>query len=104
MGRDLFDYSFREYAKRWMFKHPTPEDFLQFAKMLPQQKLNNYLFKNKNNYKLILSIMPFIEENDLLDLHKDIEKSQIINERLLDQIKFKNKDLKTVKPPFKMIL
>ncbi len=41
--------------------------------------------------------MPFIEENDLLDLHKDIEKSQIINERLLDQIKFKNKDLKKIK-------
>ncbi len=41
--------------------------------------------------------MPFIEENDLLDLHKDIEKSQIINERLLDQIKFKNKDLRKIK-------
>ena len=41
--------------------------------------------------------MPFIEENDLLDLHKDIEKAQIINERLLDQIKFKNKDLKKLK-------
>ena len=41
--------------------------------------------------------MPFIEENDLLDLHKDIEKAQIINERLLDQIKFKNKDLKSLK-------
>ncbi len=41
--------------------------------------------------------MPFIEENDLLDLHKDIEKSQIINERLLDQIKYKNKDLRKIK-------
>lgn len=41
--------------------------------------------------------MPFIDENDLLDLHKDVEKSQIINERLLDQIKFKNKDLKKLK-------
>ncbi len=29
MGRDLFDYSFREYAHRWMFKHPTPEDFFR---------------------------------------------------------------------------
>ncbi|MEM0932925.1 MAG: SPOR domain-containing protein [Bacteroidota bacterium] len=37
--------------------------------------------------------MPFIEESDLLELHKDIDKAQIINERLLDQIKFKNKDL-----------
>ena len=41
--------------------------------------------------------MPFIEESDLLDLHKDIDKAQIINERLLDQIKFKNKDLKRSK-------
>ena len=41
--------------------------------------------------------MPFIEENDLLDLHKDIEKSQIINERLLDQVGFKNKDIKKLK-------
>lgn len=41
--------------------------------------------------------MPFIEESDLLELHKDIDKAQIINERLLDQIKIKNKELKTSK-------
>ncbi|QNK77491.1 M1 family metallopeptidase [Winogradskyella sp. PAMC22761] len=29
MGRDLFDYSFSEYANRWKFKHPTPEDFFR---------------------------------------------------------------------------
>jgi len=29
MGRELFDYAFREYANRWMFKHPTPEDFFR---------------------------------------------------------------------------
>ena len=29
MGRDLFDYAFKEYAQRWMFKHPTPEDFFK---------------------------------------------------------------------------
>lgn len=29
MGRDLFDYSFREYARRWAFKHPTPADFFR---------------------------------------------------------------------------
>lgn len=38
--------------------------------------------------------MPFIEESDLLELHKDIDKAQIINERLLDQIKYKNRELK----------
>ena len=29
MGRELFDYSFKTYAQRWMFKHPTPEDFFR---------------------------------------------------------------------------
>ena len=29
MGRELFDYAFKEYAQRWMFKHPTPEDFFR---------------------------------------------------------------------------
>ena len=38
--------------------------------------------------------MPFIEENDLLELHKDVDKAQLMNERLLDQIKIKNKVIK----------
>ena len=29
MGRELFDYAFKEYSKRWAFKHPTPEDFFR---------------------------------------------------------------------------
>src|SRR6266536_2871649 len=29
MGRKLFDYAFKEYARRWEFKHPTPADFFR---------------------------------------------------------------------------
>ena len=29
MGRELFDYAFREYCQRWKFKHPTPADFFR---------------------------------------------------------------------------
>lgn len=29
MGHELFDYAFKEYANRWKFKHPTPEDFFR---------------------------------------------------------------------------
>jgi hypothetical protein len=29
MGRELFDESFKEYARRWAFKHPTPADFFR---------------------------------------------------------------------------
>ena len=29
MGRELFDFAFKEYSKTWMFKHPTPTDFFR---------------------------------------------------------------------------
>jgi hypothetical protein len=29
MGRELFDYSFKEYARRWAFKHPEPADLFR---------------------------------------------------------------------------
>ena len=29
MGNEAFDHAFKTYAKRWMFKHPTPEDFFR---------------------------------------------------------------------------
>jgi hypothetical protein len=29
MGRELFDYAFKEYAQRWAFKHPKPADFFR---------------------------------------------------------------------------
>jgi len=29
MGPELFDFAFKTYAKRWMFKHPTPADFFR---------------------------------------------------------------------------
>lgn len=29
MGPELFDKAFREYAQRWMFKHPKPADFFR---------------------------------------------------------------------------
>jgi len=29
MGRELFDFAFREYSRRWKFKRPTPADFFR---------------------------------------------------------------------------
>lgn len=29
LGRELFDYAFKEYARRWAFKHPKPADFFR---------------------------------------------------------------------------
>lgn len=29
LGRELFDFAFKEYARRWKFKHPMPSDFFR---------------------------------------------------------------------------
>ena len=29
MGREQFDFAFKEYCRRWAFKHPTPADFFR---------------------------------------------------------------------------
>lgn len=29
LGRELFDHAFKEYSRRWMFKHPAPADFFR---------------------------------------------------------------------------
>lgn len=29
MGRELFDFAFREYCRRWAFRHPTPADLFR---------------------------------------------------------------------------
>jgi hypothetical protein len=29
MGRELFDFAFKQFSERWMFKHPTPADFFR---------------------------------------------------------------------------
>ena len=29
MGRELFDFAFKQYAQRWKFKRPTPSDFFR---------------------------------------------------------------------------
>ena len=29
MGRELFDFAFAEYSRRWKFRHPQPADFFR---------------------------------------------------------------------------
>ncbi len=29
LGRELFDFAFKQYSERWKFKHPTPADFFR---------------------------------------------------------------------------
>ena len=35
LGREQFDFAFKQYANRWKFKRPTPFDFFRTMAMSP---------------------------------------------------------------------
>ena len=53
MGAVRFDYAFREYIKRWAFKHPTPWDFFRSMENAAGEDLG-WFWKSwfLENYKL----------------------------------------------------
>jgi aminopeptidase N len=58
LGPDRFDYAFREYIKRWAFKHPTPTDFFRSMDNAAGESLG-WFWKAwfVENYKLDQSIV-----------------------------------------------
>ena len=42
VGRESFDRAFREYARRWAFKHPSPGDFFRTVENVSGQDLGWY--------------------------------------------------------------
>jgi hypothetical protein len=57
LGPDRFDYAFKEYIKRWAFKHPTPWDFFRTMDNASGENLD-WFWKGwfVENYKLDQSI------------------------------------------------
>ncbi len=63
MGRELFDYAFKEYANRWKFKSPTPADFFRTMEDASAVDLDwfwrSWFFTNDNVDLAISSFKPF---------------------------------------------
>ncbi len=57
LGAQRFDYAFREYIKRWAFKHPTPNDFFRTIDNVSGEDLS-WFWRGwfVQNYKLDQSI------------------------------------------------
>jgi len=42
LGKEVFDKAFREYVKRWAFKHPAPEDFFRTMENVSGEDLSYF--------------------------------------------------------------
>ncbi len=80
LGKERFDYAFRQYVKRWAFKHPTPYDFFRSMEDGAGEDLGwfwkGWFFEN---YKLDQSVkdVAYIEQNP--------QKGSLITIENLDQ-------------------
>jgi hypothetical protein len=63
MGRELFDYAFKEYANRWKFKHPMPADFFRTMEDASAVDLDwfwrSWFYTNDHVDMAIASFKPF---------------------------------------------
>jgi hypothetical protein len=66
LGPDRFDYAFKEYIKRWAFKHPTPTDFFRTMDNASGENLS-WFWKGwfVENYKLDQSIVSVTYDNNI---------------------------------------
>jgi aminopeptidase N len=65
LGADRFDYAFKEYIKRWAYKHPTPWDFFRSMDNAAGENLQ-WFWKGwfVENYKLDQAILSVKYEKD----------------------------------------
>ncbi|MCK5781926.1 MAG: M1 family metallopeptidase [Flavobacteriales bacterium] len=67
VGRELFDFAFKEYANRWKFKHPTPADFFRTIEDASGMDLGWFWrgwFYSNNNLDLELASVKEIKINN----------------------------------------
>ncbi len=67
VGRELFDYAFKEYSNRWKFKHPMPGDFFRTLEDASGVDLDwfwrGWFYTNDHVDQAITSFKPFELDN-----------------------------------------
>lgn len=101
MGRELFDFAFREYANRWKFKRPTPADFFRTMEDASAVDLDwfwrGWYYGTDHVDMAITSVREYqISTNDP-DIEKDIEREEYQRNRPenISQIRNREEGLKT---------
>ncbi len=93
MGRELFDFAFKEYSKRWMFKHPTPADFFRTMEDASAVDLDwfwrGWFYTNDHVDIAITNVSPFSLDNKNPDTKErpfEIKGiTELVNETAIDK-------------------
>ncbi len=92
MGRELFDFAFKEYANRWKFKHPTPEDFFRTMEDASGVDLDWFWrgwFYTTDNVDIALDKVTWLQPNSQ---KPEVEKAREKNEEKIAITDIRNKE------------
>ena len=99
MGRELFDYAFKIYSNRWMFKHPNPEDLfrsLEDASSIDLDWFWRGWFYSTDHVDISLNNIKYYRINDQNPVTNKAEKkinfTEVYNKDISNQ---RNKELVT---------
>ncbi|QGY48032.1 M1 family peptidase [Maribellus comscasis] len=94
MGRELFDFAFKQYSQRWMFKHPSPEDFFRTMEDASGVDLDWFWrgwFYTTDNVDISLDKVTWLQpKTDNPELEKPLEKKE--DEKLVSITDIRNKE------------
>jgi len=80
MGPEQFDYAFKKYAQRWMFKHPTPADFFRTMEDASAVDLDwfwrGWFYTNNHADQKLADVKWFQPSTGNPDVEKDIARKQ----------------------------
>jgi hypothetical protein len=80
LGRELFDYAFKEYARRWKFKRPMPADFFRTMEDASGIDLDwfwrGWFYSNNHVDMAITNVRQLNVNTKNPDIEKDIKRKE----------------------------
>ncbi|MEZ5326385.1 MAG: M1 family aminopeptidase [Verrucomicrobiales bacterium] len=97
MGRELFDFAFREYAQRWMFKRPEPADFFRSMEDASGLDLDwfwrGWFYTTKHTDQSIGQVRWFEIDTKDPDIEKPLKKKERDEREATDLTTQRNRDV-----------
>ena len=97
MGREVFDYAFQEYSRRWIFKRPEPADFFRTMEDASGKDLDwfwrGWFYTTYNVDVGIKSLKLYEIDTKNPDIEKPIQKTKRDELNAKDLIDIRNKSL-----------
>ena len=97
MGREVFDYAFKEYSRRWIFKRPEPADFFRTMEDASGKDLDwfwrGWFYTTYNVDVGIKSLKLYEIDTKNPDIEKPIQKTKRDELNAKDLIDIRNKSL-----------